>query len=128
LPFVQQFFTRYEMTTYLRLGNIRLLLNIAFFSQSTYPRNSCSPYILTMSICSLPCLNISTIPVIYASNNPNPLNYNLFFCDMHLINQCETIFVIVCVDLSAFCSNRANIRAFSRYEVSFHLFCFSGLS
>jgi len=122
------------MIIFLILGNIELLLNIAVFSESTNRRNVCPPFILTMSKCGLSCLNISTIPVIYALNNPNPLNYNLFFCDMqfclqHAFNQLmRTFFVIACADHYASCSNPAHIRAFSRYEVVFHLFCFSGLS
>ncbi len=72
-----------------------------------------------MSKCGLSCLNISTFPIIYAFNNPNSLNYNLFFFDMqfyllYAFNQLMRIlFVIACADHYASCSNRAYIRPFS---------------
>jgi hypothetical protein len=77
-----------------------------------------------MSICGLLGLNISTIPVIYALDNPDPLKYNLFFCEIqfylrHAFNQLmRTFFVLACADRYASCSERANIRAFSRYQTA----------
>jgi hypothetical protein len=133
---MQQCFTRFGMITYLILANIGLFLNRTIvFSQWTYRWNSYSLYILTLSINGLFRLNISTIPIIYALNSSNPLNYNLFsFYEMqlyllHAFNQLMRIlFVIACADCYASCSNRSNIRASSRYEVAFDLFCCSGLS
>ena len=124
LNYLQQCFTRYGMTGYLVLGSVGLILNIIIFSQPTFRRNSCSLYILTMSIYGLLGLHISVVPVIYALNHPDPLTSNRFFCAMqfylrHAFNQLmRTFFVLACADRYAACSRRANIRAFSRHEVA----------
>lgn len=53
-----------------------------------------------MSISDLFGLNISTILIIYSLNNPNPMNSNLFFCEIqfyfrHAFNQLlRTFFVL----------------------------------
>ena len=112
------------MTTYVILGNIGLLCNIIIFRQAFYRRNSCSMYILFMSINGLFGLNISTIPVIYATNNFNPMNSNVVFCGLqfylrHLFNEImRTCLVLACFDQYVSCSRQAHIRALSRYEVA----------
>lgn len=120
LPTVEEYFTRYGMTGYLILGNIGLILNIAVFSQRISARNPCLLYLLSMSICGLIGLNISTIPYIYALDHSNPLKNNLFLCRFqfylrHAFNQLmRTFFVIACADRYACSSKQAKIRAFSR--------------
>ena len=124
LPTVEQYFTRYGMTGYLILGTIGLILNIAVFSQRISSRNPCSLYLLSMSICGLIGLNISTIPYIYAVDHPNPMDENLFLCQIqfylrHAFNQLmRTFFVIACADRYACSSKQAKIRAFSRDVVA----------
>ena len=124
LVYLQQCFTRYGMTGYLTLGSVGLILNIAVFSQPAFRRNSCSLYILSMSIFGLLGLQISAVPVVYALDNPNPLNYNSFYCGIqfylrHGFNQLmRTFFVLACADRYAACSRKPNIRAFSRCEVA----------
>jgi hypothetical protein len=89
-----------------------------------FRRNSCSLYILTMSVCGLLGLHISVIPVIYALDNPNPSSYDIYFCAIqfylrHAFNQLmRTFFVIACADRYASCSQKTSIRALSRYEVA----------
>ena len=58
LSSVQQILTRYGMSTYVAFGNLGNLLTIAIFCQSDQRRNSCSLYLLAMTICNLVCLDV----------------------------------------------------------------------
>ncbi|CAF0861326.1 unnamed protein product [Adineta steineri] len=124
LSLVQQYLSQYGITTYLILGSIGLFLNIAYFTQPAYRDKSFSLYIVTMSICGLLGLHISTVPIIYALYNPDPLTYNAFFCAIqfylrHSFNELmRTFFVLACADRYASSSTQAKIRRFSQYKVA----------
>jgi len=124
LPFVQQCFTRYGMTTYVILGSIGSLFNVAMFSQPSYRQKPCAVYILAMSITGICGLNISTVPIIWGLYYPSPFLYNqcscgMFFYFRHAFNQMlRTFFVLVCADRYASCSKSAKIRSFSQYKVA----------
>ncbi|CAF4377398.1 unnamed protein product, partial [Adineta steineri] len=113
LPLVQQYLSQYGITTYLILGSIGLFLNIAYFTQPAYRDKSFSLYIVAMSICGLLGLYISTVPIIYALHNPDPLTYNAFFCAIqfylrHSFNELlRTFFVLACADRYASSSTQA---------------------
>ncbi|CAF1450408.1 unnamed protein product, partial [Adineta steineri] len=66
LTFVQNYITRYGMSTYVAFGNLGNLLTIAVFSQVEQRRNPCSLYLLSMTICNLVCLDVGIIPIIYS--------------------------------------------------------------
>ena len=127
LPFIQRCLTLYGMTGYLILGNIGLIINIAVFSQRISSRNPCSLYLLSMSICGLVGLNISTIPYIYGLDHRDAINQSLFFCQIqfylrHAFNQLmRTFFVLACADRYACSSKEAKIRAFSRDIIAVRL-------
>jgi hypothetical protein len=112
------------MTTYVILGSIGSFINIIMFSQAAYRRKSCSLYILAMSLCGIPGLNISAVPVIWGLDYPSPFLYNQVSCGMffyfrHSLNQMlRTFFALVCADRYASCNNRARIRALSQYKVA----------
>jgi hypothetical protein len=124
LIIVQNYMTRYGMTTYLILGSIGLIFNIIIFSQSAHRQNSCALYILTMSICALLGLHISVVPLIYALDHPNPLLTSLVFCEMQFyirnsLNQMTRTFLVLAgADRFASCSDRANIRAFNQPKIA----------
>jgi hypothetical protein len=124
---VQRILTRYGMTTYLALGDLGLLLNIAIFSQVAHRRNSCSIYILATSLCSFVGLNSSVIPTIYALDNRSSTEDSLLFCKMyfylcHVLSQMmRTFIVLACVDRYASCSDRARIRLFSQYRTTIRI-------
>lgn len=127
LAIAQEYLIRYGMTTYITLGDIGLLCNIAIFSQSAYRRNSCCLYILCMSFCSLIGLNSAVVPYIYGLNHPNPLSHSLVVCKLqyylrHVFSQLMRIFfVLACADRYATSSSRPCIRSFSRPQVAFHV-------
>ncbi|CAF0837888.1 unnamed protein product [Adineta steineri] len=127
LSTVQQYLTRYGMTTYIILGNIGLLLNIAIFIWPAYRRNPCSIYILAASFCGLIGLNISAVPVVYALDNTNPVTASLFFCQFqfysrHSFNQMmRTYFIFACIDRYAISSNNVRIRSFSQYRTTIYI-------
>ncbi|CAF1466372.1 unnamed protein product [Adineta ricciae] len=110
LPLVQQYFTRYGMTT-----------------QSNYRRTPCALYILAMSFSGIWGLNISAVPIIWGLDHPSPFLYNqvscgIFFYFRHSLNQMlRTFFVLVCADRYACCSDRPKIRAFSQYKVAIRI-------
>ncbi|CAF3338935.1 unnamed protein product [Rotaria socialis] len=112
------------MTTYDILGNIGSIFNLLIFSRSSHRRNSCSLYIVSMSLCSSIGLNSAVIPIIYALDHPNPLSYSIPFCKSqyyfrHVFSQSmRTFFVIICVDRYASCNNRVFIRSFSRHKIA----------
>ncbi|CAF2117258.1 unnamed protein product [Rotaria magnacalcarata] len=124
LVVVQQYLTRYGMTTYDILGNIGSIFNLLIFSQSSHRCNPCSLYIFSMSLCSAIGLNSAVIPLIYALDHPNPLSYSIPFCKSqyyfrHVFSQSmRTFFVVACVDRYASCSNRVFIRSFSRHQIA----------
>ncbi|UJR17434.1 hypothetical protein I4U23_004329 [Adineta vaga] len=127
LSIVQQYMTRYGMTTYVILGSIGSFFNILMFSQTQYRRTPCALYILAMSISGIWGLNVSAVPVIWGLDYPSPFLYNQVSCGMffyfrHSLNQMlRTFFVLVCIDRYACCSDRARIRAFSQYKVAIRL-------
>lgn len=113
------------MTTYIILGNIGLLLNVAVFIGPIYYRRNPFPlYIVAASLCGLIGLNFSTIPVVYALDHPNPLTSSLIFCQLqfyfrHSFNQMmRTFFIFACADRYAISSNNVRIRSFSRYQIA----------
>ena len=124
LPLVQRYMTYYGMTTYIILGNIGLLFNIAIFIWPAYRRNSCSLYILAASICGLIGLNFAAVPVVYALDHPNPGTMSLLFCQLqfyirHSFNQMmRTFFILCCADRYASSSTNVRLRSFSRFRVA----------
>lgn len=124
LSLAQQYLTRYGMTTYVALGSMGLLFNVAIFSWPAYRRNPCSLYILAASLCGLIGLNISTVPVVYALDHPNTVTTSAVFCQVqfylrHSFNQMmRTFFIFACADRYASSSNNVRIRAFNRYRTA----------
>lgn len=80
-----------------------------------------------MSLCALIGLNISVIPVIVASVNPNVLNYHYLYCELqlyfrHAFNQMmRTFFILACADRYAISINNLRVRSFSRYQIAFRI-------
>lgn len=124
LAYIQRCFTLYGMSTYVILGSLGSIFNIIMFSRATYRKTPCGLYILAMSICGICGINISAVPVIWGVSYPSPFLYNqwscgLFFYFRHSLNQIlRTFLVVVCADRYAASSEKANIRAFSSYEVA----------
>ncbi|UJR32406.1 hypothetical protein I4U23_019868 [Adineta vaga] len=127
---IQQYLTRYGMTSYMTLGNLGLIFNFILFSQRTHRRNPCSLYILAMSFCGIIGLNISLIPIILKLDHQNPFDQSIFLCRFHnyliqIFNQSmRTFIVIACADRYAICSRQATIRSFSQYKVAIRVIVF----
>ena len=127
LSLVQQYFTRYGMTTYVVLGNMGLLFNVCIFSWPAYRRNPCALYIFAASVCGLIGLDISTVPIIYALDHPNIITTSAVFCQVqfylrHSFNQMmRTFFIFACADRYASSSSDIRIRAFNRYPIAIRI-------
>jgi hypothetical protein len=127
LVYIQQYLTRYGITTYTILGNIGLLFNIAIFIQPQNRRNSSSLYILAASLSALLGLNFSVVSVIYGVDHPDPVITSLIFCLLqfyfrHIFNQMmRTFFVLTCAERYAILSGNRCIRALSKFKTTIYI-------
>ena len=120
------------MFTYLMLGDIGLLFNIAIFSSSTHHRNSFSLYILAASLAGLIGLNSAIIPILFSSYYRNLSSSSLFLCQFlyylrHAFSQMmRTFFVLGCIDrYAATCGDQTRFRrVFYQYSATMRIiFC-----
>jgi hypothetical protein len=104
LSFVEQILIRYGMSTYVVLGNIGNLLTIGVFCQSDQRRNSCSLYLLFMTICNLICLDVGIIPIIYSLDHLDITTQFIVACRLQFyirhafFQMMRTYKILACVD------------------------------
>jgi hypothetical protein len=130
LEAVQQGLTRYGMSSYLVLGTIGNLANIAIFCQKDHRKNSCSLYLLTASFINVFIINYGVIPTIYSLDHLNPeLNW-VVSCKMRLyllhcaLMMSRSLVVLACVDRFALSSSSQRVRSFCQPKMVFPvIFC-----
>lgn len=130
LAVVQQALTRYGMSTYLVLGNIGNLVNIAIFCQKQHRKNSCSLYLLTASFINIFIINYGIIPTLYSLDYPDPELYSMVFCKLRLyflhsaLMMSRSLVVLACIDRFALSSSSTRVRSICRPKVAFPaIFC-----
>lgn len=125
LSTVQQALTRYGMSTYLVLGNIGNLANIAIFCRKQHRKNSCSLYLLTASFINIFVINYGIIPTLYSLDYPNPELYIVAFCKLRLyflhssLMMSRSLIVLACIDRFALSSSSLRVRSFCRTKIAF---------
>jgi hypothetical protein len=121
---IQQDLTRYGMSSYLILGNIGNLANIAIFCQKEHRKNSCSLYLLTASFVNVFIINYGIIPTLYSLDYPNPELYSLVFCKLRLyllhsaLMISRSMVVLACIDRFALSSTSPHIRLFCQRKMA----------
>jgi hypothetical protein len=121
---IQQYLTRYGMSSYLVLGNIGNLVNIAVFCQKEHRQNSCSLYLLTASFVNVFIINYGIIPTLYSLDYPNPELYSVVFCKLRLyllhsaLMISRSLVVLACIDRFAISSSSRRVRSFCRVKVA----------
>jgi hypothetical protein len=121
---VQQVLTRYGMSTYLVLGNIGNLVNIAVFCQKEHRKNSCSLSLLTASFVNIFIINYGIIPTLYSLDYPDPELYSVVFCKLRLyllhsaLMISRSLIVLACIDRFALSSSSPRVRSFCQTKVS----------
>ncbi|CAF4078886.1 unnamed protein product [Adineta steineri] len=133
LTFVQNYITRYGMSTYVAFGNLGNILTIAVFYQVEQRRNPCSLYLLSMTICNLVCLDVGIIPIIYSLDHPDISTQILLACKLQFyirhafFQMMRTYKVLACIDRYALCSTNVHIRSFSQRKISIILIIVCGI-
>ena len=124
---IQKFLTQYGMSTYITFGNVGNILIILIFSQKNHRKNSCSLYLLFMTICNLICLNIGILPIIFSLdyidiNIKYILVCRIQFYIRHVSFQMmRTYKVLACIDRFALSSMKIRIRLFSQQKIAIRL-------
>jgi len=121
------------MSTYVAFGNLGNLLTIAVFAQARQRRNSCSLYLLIMTICNLICLDIGILPIIFSLDYTDirtkyeiacKLQFYIRHASFQMMRTCK---VLACFDRYALSSMSVRIRAFSQYKIAVRLIFITGL-
>ena len=121
---LQDFFTRYRMSIYVACGNVGNLILISMFSQRDQRRNSCSLYLLGMSLCNLLCLDIGIIPLIFALDHSDITVESLFACRFQFylrhssFQLMRTFKVLACFDRYALSTENPFLRSFAQPRVA----------
>ncbi len=130
LAIVQEYFTRYGMSTYLILGNFGNLFNIIIFCQRSHRNNSCSLYLLTASIMNIFIINFGVIPTIYSLNHRDPESYSIIYCKLRLYLLHSTLMisrsmiVLACIDRFAVSSTSNRLHLFGQPKIAICLIIF----
>lgn len=115
------------MSTYVAFGNLGNLLAIGVFMQPEQRKNSCSLYLLTMSIFNICCVNIGVIPIIYALDHYDITAATLLGCQMQFyfrhvtFQMLRTAKALACMDRYAICTSHARFRSFSHPKVAIYV-------
>ncbi|CAF3426346.1 unnamed protein product [Rotaria socialis] len=133
LPFIQQMFTRYGMSTYVAFGNLGNLLTIAAFCQCEPWKNPCLLYLLSMTICNLICLDVGIIPMIFSLDHVDISTQSIIFCQLQFyirhafFQMMRTYKVLACMNRFAISSMSVRIRSLNTYKMAIHLIITSAL-
>src|ERR1700722_18189648 len=117
LIFVQQYLTRYVLSTILVLGTLGNLIAIGVFSQKKHRKNSCSIYLVAASVFGLIAANWSIAPLVYAFDHFDVVDSSLILCRIrgYIIQASSMCFrytlILMCADRYALCNSRVSIRA-----------------
>ncbi|CAF1048877.1 unnamed protein product [Adineta steineri] len=125
LILVQQYITRYVLSTALALGVFGNLTAIVVFSQKKHRINSCSIYLVAVSIFGLIAANWGIAPLVYALDHYDLVNSSLVMCRIsgYIMQVCVMSFrstlILMCADRYALCNPRASIRALCRPQIAY---------
>jgi hypothetical protein len=125
LILAQQYITRYVLSTVLALGTLGNIIAIIIFSQKKQRRNSCSIYLIAMSIFGLIAANWAIAPLVNALSHFDLVNGSLVFCRIrgyivHVSTMCfRYTLMLMCADRFALCNHRARIRAFCQPKIAY---------
>jgi hypothetical protein len=118
------------MSTYLVLGNIGNLVNIAIFCQKEHRKNSCSLSLLTASFVNIFIINYGIIPTLYSLDYLDPELYSVVFCKLRLyflhsaLMISRSLVVLACIDRFALSSSSPRVRSFCQPKVTLPvIFC-----
>ncbi len=127
LILVQQSLTRYVLSTILVLGTLGNVIAIGIFSQKKHRTNSCSIYLVAVSIFGLISANWAIAPLVYALDNFDMVDASLVLCRIrgyiiHVNSQCfRYALILMCADRYALCNSRASIRGICRPQIAYRL-------
>ncbi|CAF1105006.1 unnamed protein product [Adineta steineri] len=125
LILVQQYITRYVLSTALILGSVGNFITIIIFSQKKHRINSCSIYLVAISIFGLMTANLGIAPLVYGLDHFNALNSSLALCrirgyTIQVTAMCfRSTLILMCADRYALCSSRTSIRALCRPQIAY---------
>ncbi|CAF1391909.1 unnamed protein product [Adineta steineri] len=125
LTLVQQYITRYVLSTALILGSLGNFIAIIVFSQKKHRTNSCSIYLVAVSMFGILSANLGIAPLVYALDHFNAINSSLVLCrvrgyTLQVTAMCfRYTLILMCVDRYALCSSRAAIRALCRPQIAY---------
>ena len=125
LILIQQLMTRYVLSTILILGNIGNLVAIVIFSQKKHRTNSCSIYLVAVSVFGCIAANWAIAPLVYALDHFNMVNSSLVLCRIrgYIIQVNAMCFrytlILMCADRYALFNRRVSIRALCRPKIAY---------
>src|SRR5262249_2215768 len=117
LILVQKYLTRYVLSPILVLGTLGNLIAIGVFSQKRHRTNSCSIYLVAVSVFGLIAANWASAPLVYALDHFDMVNSSLIICRIrgYIILVSSMCFrytlILMCADRYALCNSRVSIRA-----------------
>lgn len=125
LILIQQYMTRYLLSTILTVGTLGNLLAIVVFSKKNSRKNSCSIYLAAISIFGSIATWWAIPPLINALDHFDMVSYSLVLCrirgyTIHASSMCfRYTLVLLCIDRYASCHPRATIRALCRPQIAY---------
>ncbi|CAF3403418.1 unnamed protein product [Rotaria socialis] len=120
----QQILSSYGLSTSLVFGIVGNILLICVLVRRKHPINSCSLYLLSITIVNLIIIQFMLVLVIYSANNPNPEHNSLVWCKIHsyvfdaLIMLYRWYRIASFVDCAAMSSRHVRVRSFSQARVA----------
>jgi hypothetical protein len=129
LILLQQYLTRYVLSTILVLGNLGNVIAIGIFLQKKHRTNSCSIYLAAISVFGLISANWAIAPLVYALDHFNMVNSSLVLCRIrgYIIQFNSMCFrytlILMCADRYALCNSRVSIRALCRPQIAYRSIC-----
>ncbi|CAF4294017.1 unnamed protein product, partial [Adineta steineri] len=102
----QQYITRYVLSTAVILGSLGNFIAIIVFLQKKHRTNSCSIYLVAVSIFGLLSANLGIAPLVYALDHFNAINSSLVLCrirgyTIQVTSMCfRYTLILMCADRS----------------------------
>ncbi|CAF1368112.1 unnamed protein product [Rotaria sp. Silwood1] len=119
--------TRYVMSSYFALGVLGNLINVFMFTRKNRLYNSCSLYLLAISISHIFSANLGVVPIIYNLDHADLATYSFIFCKLRLyilhssIMIGRILMVVACIDRYALCSNYQRFRSLNNPKVALRI-------
>ncbi|CAF0826873.1 unnamed protein product [Rotaria sp. Silwood1] len=120
----QRLMSLYGLSTFLVLGTVGNFLLFCVLIQNTHRRNSCSLYLLSITIVNFILIQCSIPFAVYAAIDVEDQKIPLIWCKMrsYLFNALLMLYrwykMAACVDRAAMCSRHVWIRSFSQAHIA----------